>query len=499
MTIIFTALSAVGLGLFFKRNELVNQIFYGLLILATMFLLKDQISPDESAYKMIGLVGGAIFANIVISRFVKNKIIRWVLPILTLLIIILFGPKELNFGIYNLSLAQPPVATLLIGGLLLGAILEFKDWLVRNYIFQLQTLRFGRALIGSIIGVLMIISTFFTGAYGFIFIAIGLFLYTIYHIKRIGHYIPALLALSATSYFFVHFNLEGLDLTFGKVLAGLFIGACTYLLGDVSSRIIKPILGLGLFAIGIVLVIVISTLNTVHPFYGGPESFVAAVYGYAIASFLVGNVTISSFLFPVLVLIGLTVPQNIGVIETVIEQGDNVISEISKPKTFDDYENVSWDELDGKYEINPSSIINFQLGPKGGITKGAIKNISGTVDFSGDKANFIVEMKVKDLTTYNQMQYESLMSSEYFNEPKFPTMTFVSKSIKDIPGAKELEGDFTMIGKTQKENVKIKYLGLVDGVPQFIGQSAIDRPKYGFKPSPQEGDVVDFTFQLILK
>ena len=502
MVLLFITLTVLGGVLFFRKSEPIQQIFYGLLILATLYLVQNQIEPLEASYKMIGLTGAVLFLNFIISRFVKNKLLRWIIPALSLVVFLFVAPEDMTFGIYNLSLKQLPVFAMLAGGFVLGGVLEFKDWLVKNYIFQLQTLRFGRALIGSILGVMIIGSTFFTGFYGFILIAIGLFLYTVYHIKRIGHYIPALLALSAASYFMKEFEMEGLDITYGKVLAGLVIGACMYLLGDVSSRIVKPILGLGLFLIAVVLVIVVSSLNNVHNAYGGPESFVAVIFGYSLASFLIGNLTVSAMCYPLLVAIGLIVPSTLNEgDEMAVSQDNGTNTEVTKPKdkTFEEFENVSWDELEGKYEIDERSIINFQLGPKGGVTKGAIKNFTGSVDFSGNEPVFVVDMKVKELTTYNAMQYESLMSAEYFNEPKFPTMNFKSKSVKDVAGAKELQGDFKMIGKTNPETIQIKYVGEVDGNPQFIGKASIDRPKYGFKPSPQEGDIVDFTFQLILK
>lgn len=501
MVLLYITLTALGLGLFFRKNEPVQQIFYGLLILATLYLIGDQIKPIESAYKMIGWTGGILFLNFTLSRFVSHKMLRWVIPALSIVALAILAPAEISYDIYNVALKQVPVFGLLAGGFVLGAILEVKDWLVKNYIFQLQTLRFGRALLGSILGVMVIGATFFTGFYGFILIAIGLFLYSSYHKKRIGHYIPALLALASVSYFMNLFSLEGLDITYGKVLAGLVIGACMYLLGDVSSRIYKPILGLGLFFIGVALVVVISSLNSIHTAYGGPESFVAAIFGYALASFLIGNLTISALGYPLLVAIGLLVPKSLDQVEVAVVQADGTTTEAAKPKelTFEEYENLSWDELEGSYEIDERSIINFQLGPKGGVTKGAIKNFTGVVDFTGETPLFKVDMKVKELTTYNSMQYESLMSADYFNEPKFPMMNFKSKSVNEITGGKELVGDFKMIGKTHTEIVQIKYLGMIDGKPQFIGKSSIERPKYGFKPSAQEGDVVDFTFQLILK
>ncbi len=500
MIYIFLALTLLGCTFYFKRNDTVQQFFYALIILATIFLLKDQLTPLENVQSFMGITGAILFVNLALSRILKTKIMRWLVPLFSLLAFFLLSPLHFKFEIYSISLKDTPVFSLLIGGFLLGGVLEAKDWLVRNYLFQLQTLRFGRAVIGAILGVLTIVSTFFTGFFGFIYIAIGLFLYTLYHKQRIGHLIPALLAMSATSYFLHLFSLESIDLLHGKVLAGLIIGACLYLLGDVSSRIYNPIIGIALFSLGISLVVIVSILNHIHPFYGGPESFVAGLFGFSIASLLIGNTQISSFGYPLLIVLGLIVPSSIEG-PTSLEQPNkeqSTTKKASKEKSFADYENLSWDVLEGAYIIDTSSIISFQLGPKGGITKGAIKNISGTVTFDGDKSKFEVNMPVKNLTTFNSMQYESLMSTDYFNEAKFPLMHYQSNEVKFKENENELTGEFSMIGSKHSENVMIKYLGEIDGKPHFIGMSTINRPKYGFKPSPQEGDDVAFTFQLIL-
>lgn len=500
MIYIFLALTILGFTFYFKRNVFIQQFFYALLILSTLFLIKNELSPENQFYQLLGVIGTVLFANIFCSRFLKNKILRWMLPLVSILTLYLFAPTDLYYGIYIISFKSVPVLILLLSGFIIGVFMEAKEWTARNFLFQLQTLRFGRALIGCVIGILTIGATFFSGYFGFIYIAIGLFLYLVYHKQRVGHFIPALLAITAASHFMSAFGLESLDLMHGKVLAGLILGACLYLMGDVSSRIFNPFIGIALFFFGVGLILMISMLNFVHPFYGGPESFIAGMFGYTIASFLIGNAQISSVAYPLLVLIGLTVPANIeeSVVIDSIQQNTSS-TEIKKAMTFDDYENVSWDDLKGKYEIDPASSITFELGPKGGVTKGAIKNVSGSIDFTGESPIFNVEMKVKDLTTFNTMQYESLMGDEYFNEPKYPLMVFKSNKIAQTNKEIELIGNFKMRGKTNNEIVKIKYLGTMDGVPHFVGQSIIDRPKYGFKSSPQEGDIVTFNFLLQLK
>ena len=63
-----------------------------------------------------------------------------------------------------------------------------------------------------------------------------------------------------------------------------------------------------------------------------------------------------------------------------------------------------------------------------------------------------------------------------------------------------IKGDFEMLGKKQKVDVQIKYIGENDeGIPVLIGKSSIDRTLFGMQPDPKEGNLVDFTLAVLLK
>src|SRR5690606_215581 len=107
-----------------------------------------------------------------------------------------------------------------------------------------------------------------------------------------------------------------------------------------------------------------------------------------------------------------------------------------------------------------TAVISFQLGPKGGVTKGEITGFEGKVEFTDDVENtrFEVTMPVKQLTTFNSMRDESLMEDIYFNEPKFPVMKYLSTKMTPKEDGYVLSGTFTMLGTSKPEEVFVKYL-----------------------------------------
>jgi polyisoprenoid-binding protein YceI len=141
------------------------------------------------------------------------------------------------------------------------------------------------------------------------------------------------------------------------------------------------------------------------------------------------------------------------------------------------------------------------LGPKGGITKGAIKQFSGTVriDATLEKSLFDVLLPLNQLTTFNAYRDESLVEEAYFNVAKFPDMRYEAKSLSVVNDALTLNGYFTLRGVKLPLNVEVKYVGKSEsGAPVIVGKSTIDRTKHGMKPDAKEGNVVDFEFRAEL-
>src|SRR5574343_1813523 len=89
--------------------------------------------------------------------------------------------------------------------------------------------------------------------------------------------------------------------------------------------------------------------------------------------------------------------------------------------------------IKGNYKLDEKTVqLNFQLGPKGGVTKGAFKTFTGNVSIAStlENSKFEINLPVNQLSTFNSMRDESLMAKEYFDVEKFPNMTFVSKKLE---------------------------------------------------------------------
>ena len=159
-------------------------------------------------------------------------------------------------------------------------------------------------------------------------------------------------------------------------------------------------------------------------------------------------------------------------------------------------------EVIGNYKIDETtSELTFQLGPKGGITKGAIKQFSGRIKLGSGlkKVQFNVVLPVSKLTTFNAYRDESLMEDSYFNVAKFPKMSYVANEMIEKDDYYIITGNFEMLGKKQRVDVRIKYVGKNEkGTPIIIGKSSLDRTLFGMQPDPKEGNVVDFQFKIEL-
>jgi polyisoprenoid-binding protein YceI len=203
-----------------------------------------------------------------------------------------------------------------------------------------------------------------------------------------------------------------------------------------------------------------------------------------------------------LLLLPLTVP--IGYEQDTMDLKTGIGSKKNKEKpTLFEGDNLPLDSIIGEYTINERTVqLNFQLGPKGGITTGGFKSFKGKISINKDLVNsiFSIELPFAQLTTFNKYRDESLAEEGYFNAVKYPLMTFVSKKLSKKNGHYELEGVFTMLGVTKPLKVELKYTGKMgsEKYPVLVGRSAIDRTEFGMKADSKEGNIVDFAFRVEL-
>jgi len=504
MGIIFSFLAIAGFALHIKNNSKALSLLTLLLIFSVGYFLLPQITPEFPKYALMGMIGIFLTMNFIVGSFLENKWVRIFLPLLSVFILFFIGNKELQFNDYPLDFTKMKILALPILGYLVLALIDLKLFFIEKYFPEVKKAHTERTVAIILIGIFSVVATFLASWYGFFLMALGAFAYNCYSKNNRNYVVVALLLLSTISSFMVANNVESIDLSIGKIIAGLGIGVGAASLGVFGLSMNNKVLGILISLLGGVLMLAILMANNIHPAYGGIEAFLAAMIGFAFAILLYHNAYIGTALMPIMLIVGMYFA-NDPFANVVLSQMEN--GELTTPKNDTPIskmpagEGQDWSTVKGSYIIDSeASVISFQLGPKGGVTKGEIKQLKGKVVVAEnlETSSFSLELPVKGLTTFNSMRDESLMEDIYFNEPKFPIMSFTSTSMVAKENGYVLKGEFKMLGKTNPQEVEIKFLGEKDGKLLFVGASSVDRTKFGMPSSPQEGNIVDFTFQLLL-
>jgi polyisoprenoid-binding protein YceI len=127
------------------------------------------------------------------------------------------------------------------------------------------------------------------------------------------------------------------------------------------------------------------------------------------------------------------------------------------------------------------------------VTHLAISRVSGKVPVSagtvavganGLPSAISVTFSAKDIDTQSADRDRDLRGADWFEVDKYPTMTFVSKSVSGTPQAFTVQGDLTMHGVTKPVTLTAKELGKITDARNrtHIGYSAtttLDRREWG--------------------
>jgi polyisoprenoid-binding protein YceI len=117
---------------------------------------------------------------------------------------------------------------------------------------------------------------------------------------------------------------------------------------------------------------------------------------------------------------------------------------------------------------------------------GKIPVTSGTVALAANDlpTAINVSFSAKDIDSQNADRDKDLRSANWFDTDKFPTMTFVSKTITGTPQAFTVVGDLTMHGVTKPATLTGKLLGKITD-PRgrthvgYTASATIDRRNWG--------------------
>lgn len=510
-TIVTISFASILLLSFFaetKKDERLMNVRDFLLMLVSIGIFLDIKSGTNDLLYMV--TSAFLSLTFVLSFFNRlNGLLKHVLPVVLLPIFVVVD-QPLVYGEYAVSFSS--YSTLLFIGLgyLLPQMINLKSLAVTR-ILGVEKNDVSLTVGPAILGIVLFAATFFHSTAGLFLVSIGLWAGVLLH-KGQGKN----LALFSLGMLMVHpflsmANLDAIDLTLGKTIEGLLFGAFSVLFViKMSTRSSKQILSSLISSLMVMFLFAfLLILGTQKTDFGGVDAFIAGIYGMSLM-FLASNETewkstiFISVILTGLIVVPMTVDTKVDSIDRLVVQ-NTTVSKSTAEKVLDpfDQKGLELNSIVGMYTIDEKNMdFTFELGPKGGRTKGKFKALKGSVNILNPLANseFDVQLNVADLSTLNKFRDESLMGEEYFNVTKFPGMSFKSKKLNSKDDAYELAGEFTMMGVKKQQVVTIK---LVSGnesgsTPVLIGKGTVDRTLFGMKPDPKEGNVVDFQFTIQL-
>lgn len=499
MITLFACLAVAGSLIFFNPHKKVQALITALLFLATAYFLSFHLTGEGNRLGFVGLVGSFVFLNYFIGGFSSKSWLKFIVPLLSIVALIFVGNQDWQFGEYVINFNSPRIFWLLILGYSIGFIVEMKKFSIKKLFPKMKLKDLDRSIYMILIGLLIIFAAYFASWFGFFLLAMGIAAYNFYGKEQQNYLVISLLMLAVAGAFMIDVSSTSIDLSIPKMLAGLFIGGAIASLGYFGLTIRNRPFGLFIATLGVLLLVLVILLDKVNAAYGGFETYIAALIGSSLVIMVFAKSAIGVYLFPLIMIVGLafkpTIEKDSNNNQLSLESAGDTQKEVD---SFVALKSIHLEDLTGEYKIfeDESAMISFELGQKGGITKGKIDPFTGSFDF--DKKTAIVQLKTENLTTFNRMRDESVMSEEYLNASKFPTMQYKVKEIQEKDEAYTLVGDFTMLGKSHEVVVLVKWIKNAADELYCVGRGALDRRDFGMPSSPSEGNEVRFEFELKL-
>jgi polyisoprenoid-binding protein YceI len=300
---------------------------------------------------------------------------------------------------------------------------------------------------------------------------------------------------------------QTLDIAQGANLFALLMGFVAVILFELlAKRKGAVLLSIGLILLFSLCCILIYWLGTQKPDLGGVDALLTLLFGVGLGALFTRNSQGSYALIASVFCVSLTAG-DIGEDESKRKQKQSPVKTTSsvQKEEREEVKTFPLTDLKGSYTIYEAAAeISFELGPKGGRTKGVITNVAGDIvlDVEQEQATVNALMQVQNLSTFNTYRDESLMEPGYFNVVTFPIMKYRTKTLKKEGENYILDGEFEMLGKSKGIRVTLAFLGeqRINGkqYPILSGSGKIDRTLFGMKPDSKEGNVVDFNLFIPL-
>ena len=511
---LWIALALLSFGLAYRKSALLKKISIFLAVVFTGIFLSYSIEEEIVRNYFMVLTFAILGLNLILSRFrwFSTSIMSLFPTLASLAFLYLIQFETITFQDSLIPWLGIKLFALAAFGILIFPLSFFISRQLKDFFGFHSCLPLTRVFEVLLIALGMFISMLLMNSLGVFIFALGYAIQSFYRKRVFDHRVFSILAFAIISSLAQSGEIQEINLLYGKSILGLLIGGAAAALMQITIGAGQRRLFLTIFSWLLIsgLFIMILLLGYQKSDFGGMDAFLAIVSGFALVNLIMPQSLFASAIFATLMAIGTgLVSQTINHEAkngTTISLPQNTVSNEGETKSEADImsaNGIPMNALSGKKTIDAAnSQMTFKLGPKGGVTEGAFKSFKGTVDFSNpEQPKFRLTFPVKELTTFVSMRDESLMSEAYFNEKKYPKMTFESISIEQEGDAYSLKGNFTMIGKTNEEIIKLKYIGKSEDGKRdiLVGKSNLDRTKYGMKADPMEGDIVDYQFKLELK
>lgn len=509
----FLILGITSLVFFIKKREIAESTIVFLLTVATTFLVAENFNNQNEGKQVAYSLVLFLSMNFLLSKIEKLRKLKfiWIIPFISLSVLMFFGSKTFIYNDYGFNFFSLPVLFLPVFGVIAIPVARWKGSFFANLTGVEEKFNLENVIFLFFVGFAAFIGSYFVSSFGVFLIAIG-FIANLFYQEGVNRNIAvSLLLIAMVSYFPKIVGIEVIDLSLGKTLEGIFLGAFTVYFLHVLAKTKRNFLLI--FSFGTILCFVfifaLLLLFTQKSDLGGVDAFVGVMVGISLAIILIPEFRFSEMVFSFTIAGGLVLsPMLINEEEQQLTKftiGTDSGDGETDVKPFE-MKGQALDSIAGTYRIKEETAqLNFQLGPKGGITKGAFKTFSGNIEIGKEVENsfFIIELPLDKLTTFNNIRDESLHEENYFNSKKYPVINYVSTKLKKEDDTYILQGNFTMKGITKPLEVTIKYIGKFDSngkmIPVIVGNSSVDRTLFGMKPDSKEGNVVDFEFKIELE
>jgi polyisoprenoid-binding protein YceI len=305
----------------------------------------------------------------------------------------------------------------------------------------------------------------------------------------------------------------GIDDSFmrGNFLMGIVAGAAAVAWTGIAKDATRVRWGM-MYVLPLLIVTLLVMMGVANENFGGIPAYIGALLGASLG-LLIANNEQHTVPFQAL-LIGLSA---FVLTQFAPRTGKETTSRIQKTETAAAEETEEPDVLDvaaipadpklaGNWKsVAKGSKVDFQLGPEGGVTKGAIEvfDVRLNMNAAGEPEQLTVVLPTAKVTTFNPMRDKSVLGAGYLNAASFPKMSYRSTAIKKDGDKYVVSGEFEMLGKKAAQQIELKFAATGSDKGKdylvMVGKGAVDRTKFGMASDAKIGDIVTVTFEIELR